>query len=99
MKTRMKLAVAAWPAAILFVALLLLPLWLDRTPMFVQLPVALLVLGLGIFSAASAMRNRWHWSKSSGQFVDYYFRLVAVAIAILVAAFLLCWGAGRWFFP
>ena len=98
MKTRMKNSIAGGLAAVVFFALLLLPLWLHRTPMFVQVPVAILVVCLGIYSAVSALRDRWRLSKSSGQFSGYYFRLVAVAIAaiaVIGAFLLLCFVAGR----
>ena len=89
MKPRMKISIADWLVAILVVALLLLPLWLHHAPMFVQVPVVILVLFFGLFFAVSALRDRWRLSKSTVQFLGYYFRLVAVAIAIIVAFLLL----------
>ena len=91
----MKISVADWLVAILVVALLLLPLWLHHTPMFVQVPVAILVLFLGVFFAVSALRERRRVSKSTAQFLGYYFRLVAVAIAIIVAFVLLAFVIAR----
>ena len=94
----MKISNADWLGAIIFVALLLLPLWLPHVPMFVQVPIAILVTLGGLFFAASALRNRWRLSKGTGQFLGYYLRLAAVAVAIIVAFLLLVFGVGRWFF-
>ena len=94
----MKISTADWLAATIFVALFLLPLWLPHVPMFVQVPVTILVIFGGLFSTASALRNRWRLSKSTGQFLGYYLRLAAVAIAIIVAIvaiLLLVFGIGR----
>lgn len=90
----MKISTADWLAAIVIAALFLLPLWLPRAPLFVQVPVVILVISGGLFSAASALRNRWRLSKSTGQFLGYYFRLAAVAIAIIVAFLLLVLAIG-----
>jgi len=98
MKPRMKISTADWLAAIIFTTLLLLPLWLPRAPMFVQVPVTILVALGGLFLAASALRNRWRLSKSTGNFLGYYFQLAAVAIAIIVAFLLLVFAIGRLFF-
>jgi hypothetical protein len=91
----MKTSAADWLAAIVIAALFLLPLWLPHAPLFVQVPVVILVLLGGLFFAASALRNRWRLSRSTGQFLGYYFRLVAVAIAIIVAFLLLVFAIGR----
>ena len=98
MKPRMKISIADWLAAILFAALLLLPLWLPHAPMFVQVPIAVLITLGGLFFAASALHNRWRLSKSTGQFLGYYLRVAAVAIAIIVACLLLVFVIGRLFF-
>jgi hypothetical protein len=95
MSTRMKNSTADWLAATIFVALLLLPLWLPHVPMFVQVPVAILVILGGLFFAASALRNRWRLAKSTGQFLGYYLRVAAVAVAIIFALLLLVFGIGR----
>ena len=81
--------------ATLIVALFLLPLWLPHVPMFVQAPIAILVTLGGLLFAASALRNRWRLSKSTGQFLGYYLRLAAVAVAIIVAFLLLVTAIGR----
>lgn len=98
MNPRMKISAADWLAAIVSAALFLLPLWLPHAPMFVQVPIAILVALGCLFFAASALRNRWRWSKSTGQFVGYYLRLAAVAIATIVAFLLLVFVIGRLFF-
>ena len=95
MSARTKFSTADWLAAIICVALLLLPLWLPHVPMFVQVPVDILVILGGLFFAASALRDRWRLSKSTGQFLGYYLRLAAVAIAIIVAFLLLVFAIGR----
>lgn len=95
MSARTKFSTADWLAAIICVALLLLPLWLPHVPMFVQVPVDILVILAGLFFAASALRSRWRLSKSTGQFLGYYLRLAAVAVAIIVALLLLVFGIGR----
>jgi len=95
MKPRMKISFADWLAAIVIAALFLLPLWLPHAPMFVQVPIAILVTLGGLFFAASALRNRWRLAKSTGQFLGYYLRLAAVAIAIIVAFLLLVFAIGR----
>ena len=97
MKPRMKTSTADWLAAIVIAALFLLPLWLPHAPMFVQVPIAILVTLGGLFFAASALRNRWRLSKSTGQFLGYYLALVAVAVAIIVAFILLVFVIGRLF--
>jgi hypothetical protein len=89
MKSRIKTSTADWLAAIVIAALFLLPLWLPHAPMSVQVPIAILVTLVGLLSAASALRNRWRLSKNTGQFLRYYLRLVAVAVAIVVAFMLL----------
>lgn len=66
-----------------------------HAPMFVQVPVAILVMFVGLFSGASALRDRWRLSKRTGQFLGYYLRLAAVAIAIIVACVLLVFVIGR----
>ena len=95
MSTRMRISTADWLAATIIVALFLLPLWLPPVPMFVQVPVVILVILGCLFSAASALRNRWRLSKSTGQFLGYYLRLAAVAVAIIVAFLLLVTAIGR----
>ena len=98
MKPRMKISTADWLAATVIAALFLLPLWLPHAPMFVQVPIAILVALGGLIFAASALRNRWRLSKSTGQFLGYYLRLAAVAIAIIVAFLLLVLAIGRYSF-
>jgi len=98
MKPRMKISTADCLVTIIVVALFLLPLWLPRAPMFVQVPVAILVTLGGLFFAASALRNRWRLAKSTGQFLGYYLRLAAVAIAFIVAFLLLGFSFWRRFF-
>lgn len=95
MKSRTKIFTTDCLAAVLFLALLLLPLWLQHTPMFVQVPVAIIILCLGVYFLVSALRGRWRLSQRTGQFLGYYFRLVAVAIVIIVAFLLLCFVIGR----
>lgn len=95
MKPRMKIPTADWLAAIVIAALFLLPLWLPYAPLFVQVPVVILVTLGGLFLAASALRNRWRLSKSTGQFLGYYLALVAAAVAIIVAFLLLVFVIGR----
>jgi hypothetical protein len=48
-------------------------------------PVAILVLFLGLLFAVSALRDRWRMSKSTGQFLGDCFGPAAVATAIIVA--------------
>ena len=91
----MKISTADWLAATIVVALFLLPLWLPHVPLFVQVPVVILVILGGLFTAAFALRNRWRLSKSTGQFLGYYLALVAVAVAIIVAFLLLVFVIGR----
>ena len=98
MNPRMKISTADWLAATIVVALFLLPLWLPHAPLFVQVPVVILVTLVILFGAASALRNRWRLSKSTGQFLGYYLALVAVAVAIIVAFLLLVFVIGRLFF-
>ena len=95
MNPRMKISTADWLAAIVIAALFLLPLWLPHAPLFVQVPVDILVTLGGVFFAASALRNRWCLSKSTGQFLSYYLRLAAVAIAIIITCLLLVFIIGR----
>jgi hypothetical protein len=95
MKPRMRISTADWLAATIVVALFLLPLWLPHSPMFVQVPIAILVTLGGLVFAASALHNRWRLSKSTGQFLGYYLRLAAVALAIIVAFLLLVFVIGR----
>ena len=99
MRLRLIISTADWPEAIVFAVLL--PLWLlalPHAPMFVRVPIGILVT-LGVFyCAASALRERWHLSKSTGQFFGYYFRLAAMAIAIVIAWVLLVVVIGRLFF-
>ena len=95
MYTRMKNSIAGWLVAILVIALFLLPLWLHRTPMFIQVPAAILVICLGVYFAVSALRDRWRLSKSTGQFLGYYIPLGATAIVIIIAFLLLCFVIGR----
>ncbi len=45
----MKISTPDWLAATIVVALFLLPLWLPHVPMFVQVPVAILVILGGLF--------------------------------------------------
>ena len=93
----MKISTPDWLAATIVatqVALILLPLWLPHVPLFVQVPVAILVIFGGLFSAASALRNRWRLSKTTEQFLGYYLALVAVAVAIIVAILLLVYVIG-----
>ncbi len=89
MKPRRKISTTDWLAAIVIAALFLLPLWLPHAPMFAQVPIAILVTLVILFGAASALRNRWRLSQNTGQFLGYYLRLVAVALAIVVAFLLL----------
>lgn len=93
----MKVPIPDWLAAIIIAALFLLPLWLPRAPMFIQVPTAILVTLGGLFFAASTLRNRWGLSKSTGRFLGYYLRLVSVAIAIVVSFLLLVVVFGRLF--
>jgi len=58
MSARTKFSTADWLAATIIVALFLLPLWLPHVPMFVQVPVVILVILGGLFFAASAFRDR-----------------------------------------
>lgn len=76
------------------VAMILLPLWLPHVPLFAQVPVAILVICGALFSAASALRNRWRLSKTTWQFLGYYLALVAVAVAIIFAILLLVYVIG-----
>jgi hypothetical protein len=95
MKPRVRISSADWLAAIIVAALLLLPLWLPHAPMFVQVPIAILVTLGGLLLTAAALRNRWRLSKSTGQFLGFYLRLAAVAITIIVAFLLLVFAIGR----
>ena len=94
----MKTTTADSLGSIVLAGLFLLPLWLPHAPMFVQVPVVILVTLAGLFLAAAALCNRWHLSQNPGQFLGYYLRLAAVAIAIIVAFLLLVFGIGRVFF-
>ena len=99
MKPRLKISTADWPEAVIFAALL--PLWLfalPHAPMFVRVPIGILVTLAGLFCAASALRDRWRLSKTTGRFFGYYLRLAAVAIAIILAWVLLVFVIGRLFF-
>jgi hypothetical protein len=98
MKPHVKNSISDSLGTILCAALVLLPLWLPHAPMFVQVPIGILVLCLGLFLVASALRDHWRLSKSTGQFVGYYFRLVAAAIAIIVTFLLLFLVIGSHFF-
>ena len=85
----MKISTAEWLAGFIIAVLFLLPLWLPHAPMFVQVPIAVLITFGGLFFAASALRNRWRLSKSPARFLGYYLRLAAVAVVIIVALLLL----------
>lgn len=79
----------------------LFPLWLfalPHAPMFVRLPIGILLTLGGLYSAASALRERWRISKTTGRLFGYYLRLVAIAIAIILAWVLLVVVIGKLFF-
>ena len=75
------------------IIIVLVALTLPLFPMFVQRTSSILIIILfGLFPAAIYLRNRWRSSKHTGQFLGYYLRLVAVAVAIVVAFWLLFFG-------
>ena len=96
---RPKISTEDWPGAILFV--ILLPLYLFALPqasIYVRVPVVILITVVGLYSAGTALRERWRLSKAVGQFFSYYLRLVAVAIAIIIAWVLVVFAIGKEFF-
>jgi hypothetical protein len=86
----MKIPTTDWLATTIVVALFLLPLWLPHVPMFVRVPVAILVLFGGLFFAASALRNRLRSSKHTGQFLGYFSALLLLPSPSLLHSF--CWS-------
>jgi hypothetical protein len=96
---RPKLSTADWPQAILFAVLFPVYLFaLPHAPLFVRLPIGLLITLGGFYCAASALRERWRLSKTAGHFSSYYLRLAAVAIAIIIAWVLVVFVIGKLFF-
>lgn len=93
----MKFSTPDWLAAAIVatqISLILAPLWLPHVPLFVQVPFAIIVIFGCLFCVASALRDRWRLSKTTGQFLGYYLALVAVAVPIIVAILLLVYVIG-----
>ena len=90
MKPRLNLSTADWPEALVFIALLLLSLFVvPHSPLFVRFLFGALITGGAVWAGVTALRDRWQQSKTTGVFVGYYLRLAGIAFAIVLAWFLL----------
>ena len=84
MRPRLKISVGDWPEAVCLVAFLVLSFFVvPLAPFFVRVAFGLLIAASAFWAAASALRERWRESKTSGAFIGYYARLVGIGFGIV----------------
>ncbi len=98
MNPRLKISTADWPEALVLAVVLLVTLFvIPHSPLFVRFIFGALMTVGALCAGATALRERWRESKTTGVFIGFYLRLAGIAFVIVLAWVLFVLLVGKFF--